>query len=122
MIMLYELTFQGDQKEQVLSSRFGYSKYCYKFQDQTFNDASVVSSSWDSAVGIVSGYGLDGRGIRVRVPIRAKFFSSPCHPDQFWDPPSLLSNGYWGSLSLGVKWLGCEADHSPLTSVEVKNI
>jgi hypothetical protein len=26
-----------------------------------------------------------------------------------------------GSLSLGVKWPGCEADYSPLSSAEVKN-
>jgi hypothetical protein len=26
-----------------------------------------------------------------------------------------------GALSLGVKWLGCEADHSPPSSAEVKN-
>jgi len=26
-----------------------------------------------------------------------------------------------GPLSLGVKWLGCEADHSPLSSAEAKN-
>jgi hypothetical protein len=71
MIILYELkTFQRDQREKVLSSRFGYSKYCYKFQDQTFNDATVVSSSWDSTVGIVTGYGLDSRGVSVRVLIR----------------------------------------------------
>jgi len=22
-------------------------------------------------------------------------FSSPQHPDWFWDPPSILFNGYW---------------------------
>jgi hypothetical protein len=26
-----------------------------------------------------------------------------------------------GAFSLGVKWLGCEADHSPPSSAEVKN-
>jgi hypothetical protein len=30
--------------------------------------------SRDSAVGIVTGYGLDGRGVRVQVPTGAKFF------------------------------------------------
>jgi hypothetical protein len=29
----------------------------------------------------------------VQVPVGARFFSSPRHPDQFWGPPSLLSNG-----------------------------
>jgi hypothetical protein len=27
-----------------------------------------------------------------------------------------------GALSLGVKWLGHEADHSPLSSAKVKNV
>jgi hypothetical protein len=29
----------------------------------------------------------------VRVPIGGKFLPSPRHPDWFWDPPSVLSNG-----------------------------
>jgi hypothetical protein len=29
---------------------------------------------WDSAVGIVTGYGLDGRGVGVRVPVGGKIF------------------------------------------------
>jgi hypothetical protein len=42
-----------------------------------------------------------------------EFFSSPGRPEQFWGPPSLLSNGVTGSLSLGVKRPMHEADHSP---------
>jgi hypothetical protein len=34
---------------------------------------------------------------------------------------SLLSNVYWGALSLGVKRPGREADHSRPSSAEVKN-
>jgi hypothetical protein len=30
--------------------------------------------SWDSSVGIATGYGLDGRGVRVRVPVKARFY------------------------------------------------
>jgi hypothetical protein len=49
-------------------------------------------------------------------------FSSPPSPDRFWGPPSLLSNGYWwGALSERVRRSGHEADHSPPSSVEVKN-
>jgi hypothetical protein len=39
---------------------------------------------------------MDGRGVRFRVPIGARFFSSPQGPDRFWGPPTLLSNGYRG--------------------------
>jgi hypothetical protein len=42
------------------------------------------------------GYGLDGRGAGLRVPVGARFFSYPRRPDGFWNPPSLLSNGYRG--------------------------
>jgi hypothetical protein len=41
----------------------------------------------DSAIGIVSCYGLEDRGVGVRV-------SSPRRPDRLWGPPSFLSNGY----------------------------
>jgi hypothetical protein len=40
-------------------------------------DTTTEPSSWDSAVGIGTGYGLDGRGVGVRVPVEAIFF--PLH-------------------------------------------
>jgi hypothetical protein len=43
-----------------------------------------------SAVSIVTGYGLDGRVVGVRVTVRAGFFSSPCCPDKFWVPGTLF--------------------------------
>jgi hypothetical protein len=46
--------------------------------------------SRDSSVGVATGYGLDGREVRVRVSVKARFFSSPRHLDQFLGPP----NGY----------------------------
>jgi hypothetical protein len=55
----------------------------------------------DSVVGIASGYRLDGRGVGVRVQVGARIFPSPCRPDRHWDPPSFLSNGYWGVFPLG---------------------
>jgi hypothetical protein len=70
--------------------------------------------SRDSAISVVSDYGLDGRGVGFWVPAGARFLLSPCRPDRFWGLPSLL----WEP---GVKWPGCDADHSPPTSVEVKN-
>jgi hypothetical protein len=51
-------------------------------------------------------------------PVRGwEFFSSPLHPDRLWGPPSHLSNG---TVSLGIKWPGREADHSPPSSAELE--
>jgi hypothetical protein len=53
--------------------------------------AATSTGSRDSSVSIVTGYGLEDRGVGVRVPIGSRISSSPC-PDRFWDPPSLLTN------------------------------
>jgi hypothetical protein len=47
-----------------------------------------------SAVGTTTGYGLDDRGVGVSVPVRSRIFSSPCRPNSFCGPTSLLSNRY----------------------------
>jgi hypothetical protein len=57
---------------------------------------SFIIRNRDSAVGIATGYELNGWGVRVRVPIEARFFSSPRRKNQFWSPPSLLSIRYRG--------------------------
>jgi hypothetical protein len=56
------------------------------------------------------------------IPGRANngFFSSLC-PDWLWGQPNLPPNRYQGDLTPGVEWPGCEAYHSPPSSVEVKN-
>jgi hypothetical protein len=59
---------------------------------------------------IATGYGLDERGVGIRVPIGARIFSSRCRPDRFWGTHSLLSNGYRDSFP-GIKRPGREADH-----------
>jgi hypothetical protein len=77
-------------------------------------------SSRDSAVGIATGYGLDDRGVGVRVLLGQDFHFSmasrpalgPTQPPIQWVP---------GTLSPGEMRPGREADHSPLTSAEVKN-
>jgi hypothetical protein len=68
--------------------------------------------SRNSVVGIATSYGLDDRGVRVRVPVESRIFSSPNRSDGLWGPPNLLSNGYRGR----------EADHSPPTSAEAKKM
>jgi hypothetical protein len=52
-------------------------------------------------VGIATGYGLDDRGVGVRVPVGSRIFSSPHRPHQLWGPPNLLSNGYRGLIRRG---------------------
>jgi hypothetical protein len=51
--------------------------------------------SRDSAVGIATGYGLDGQVFGVRVPEGSRIFTSPRRSDRLWGQPSILSNGYW---------------------------
>jgi hypothetical protein len=57
----------------------------------------------DRAVGIATGYWLDGRGVGVRVPVWSRIFSSPSRPDRLWSPPSLLR------MSIGGSFLGGKA-------------
>jgi hypothetical protein len=49
-------------------------------------------------------------------------FSPPPRPDWLYGPSSLLSKGHRGGGGCpGLKSPGCEADHSPTSSAEVKN-
>jgi hypothetical protein len=77
----------------------------------------------DYAVGIAIGYGMDHRGVGVRVPVRSKnsLFSTsytpavgPSQPPIQWVP------GVW--FLPGIKRQGREADHSPPACVEVKKM
>jgi hypothetical protein len=81
----------------------------------------MIFRSYDSVVGIATVYGLDVRGVGVRVPVGPIIFSSSRRPDRLWGPPSLLSNGYRGPFA-GVKRPGCEAYHSPPANAEVTKI
>jgi hypothetical protein len=77
-----------------------------------------ILGSRDSVVSIATGYGLDDGRVRVQVPVGSTIFSSPRRLDRLWGPSSLLSNGYLGALSPGVKRPGGEADHSTPTNAE----
>jgi hypothetical protein len=50
------------------------------------------------------------------------FFSSPPRPDRLLGPPNLLSDEHRTLLPAGVKPPAREADHSPLSKTEVKNL
>jgi hypothetical protein len=81
--------------------------------------------SWDSIVGIATGYGLDDREVRVQVPVGSRIFSSPRHSDR--STPALGSTQppiQWvpGALSPGVKRPGREDAHSAPASAEVKKM
>jgi hypothetical protein len=56
--------------------------------------SSLNERSWDSVVGIATGYWLVHWGVGVRVPVGSRIFCSPQCSDRLWDPPRLLSSGY----------------------------
>jgi hypothetical protein len=82
----------------------------------------LTTSSRDCVVGIATGYGLDDRGVGVRVSMGSKIFSSPRRQDRLWGPPSLLSNRYRRLFSPGIKQPGREAAHLPTASAEFKKM
>jgi hypothetical protein len=55
----------------------------------------------DSSVGIATGYGLDGRGVGVRVPVGSRIFSSQHSPDHFGTHPASYPMGTRSSLPGG---------------------
>jgi hypothetical protein len=74
----------------------------------------------DSAVGIVTGYGLDDRGVRVGVPVGSRIFSTSSRLAlESTQPPTQCVPG---ALPPGVKRPGRESDHSLPTSAEVKKM
>jgi hypothetical protein len=73
-------------------------------QNPSMSVAAIYIRSRDSVVGTATGYGLDDRGVGVRVPV-----GSTQHPIQ-WVP---------GVLSLRVKRPGREAHHSPPACAEI---
>jgi hypothetical protein len=82
-------------------------------------NTTVFITSRDSVVCIATGYGLDNRGVGVRVPVGPRIFSSPRQPDRLWGPLSAYSMGTGGSFP----WdKAAETDHAPAGSAEVKKV
>jgi hypothetical protein len=52
--------------------------YYYTFNN---NKQQQLTKSRDCTVGIATGYGLDDRGVGVRVPVGSRTFFSPRRPD-----------------------------------------
>jgi hypothetical protein len=76
--------------------------------------------SRDNSVGIALGYGLDDRGSGVRFPAGAGKFSLH-HRVQNGSGAHTASYPVNTRVCFpGVTWPGCEADHSPPSSAEVK--
>jgi hypothetical protein len=76
-----------------------------------------MNESRDSSVDIAIGYGPDGRG---SIPCMGKrIFSNLQYSDRLQYSHSRLSNGYRGVISVGVKRLGHEDDHSPPFNAEL---
>jgi hypothetical protein len=73
--------------------------------------------SLHNSLGIATGYGLDDRGVEVRVPVGSRILSSPFRPDRLCGPPQPPIQWIPGALSPG-----SEADHSPRASAEVKKM
>jgi hypothetical protein len=81
------------------------------FLHHNFSSFHFSHKSRDSVVCIVTGYRLDDRGVRVRVPVFSAASRPAMGPTQHpiqWVP--------------GVKGPGREADHSPPDSAEVKKM
>jgi hypothetical protein len=83
-------------------------KLCYVLVHDSMNkkncDKCLILRAllWmERGAGIATGYGLNGRGVVVRVPVRVRFLSSPRRPDRFWGQLRLLANGYRGLFPRG---------------------
>jgi hypothetical protein len=88
----------------ILQENWSFISLCLSYMTPFL--CAFMRKSWDSAVCIATGYGLDGLG---SIPGRSNRFSStPQRPHWLCSPPNLLSNGYRrlfprGKSSRGVK-------------------
>jgi hypothetical protein len=81
----------------------------------------MIKKGRDIVVGIATGYGLDDRGVGVRVLVGSRIFSSPRRATGSGVHTTSYLMGT-EALSPGIQRPWREADHSPLASVEVKKM
>jgi hypothetical protein len=72
----------------------GRSQVRFPMRSLDFSIYLILPRNRDSVVGIATAYGLDDRGVGVRVTVGSRIFFSPRRPGRLWSPSSLLSNGY----------------------------
>jgi hypothetical protein len=73
-----------------------------------------------SPVAIVAGYGLDDRGVEVRVSVTAKTILLSMSSRPVLEPTQTPVQWVVGALSEGVKRPGRKVEHSPPINAEVK--
>jgi hypothetical protein len=105
----YEFSYFRAQEEATAEDTYGILLYLH----------TSIFKSRDSSVGIAIGYGLDDRCSRVRFPAGTGIFSLHSVQNGFGAHPASYPRGT-GAVSLEVKRPGCETDHSPPFSAEVK--
>jgi hypothetical protein len=74
----------------------------------------------DSSVGVVLGWTIRALGFDSRRELGIILFTTASRTTL--EPTQPHIQWLTGALSLGIKQLGREADHSPLSSAEVKNV
>jgi hypothetical protein len=90
--------------------RFSVCYMPHPFHSLWFHHPANIRWSQGSSVSLVPEYRLNDWGL---IPGRGKgFFFKPLHPDQFWDPQSLLYHGYWGCCPRGKLQPRSDTDHS----------
>jgi hypothetical protein len=84
-----------------------------------FSEVEIYIIYVEVRAGIATGYGLDGG---IRFSVASKDFSV-LHSVQTGSGayPASYTMGTGGTVLLGIKWPGRDANHSPPSSVEVKN-
>jgi hypothetical protein len=93
----------GHMYIQTFSLKMTHTKTSHNIDLSTENILCILNCityrSRDS-IGIATGYGLDNRGFRFRVPVGSRIFSSQRRPDRPWGPTGARAS-FPGSKAAG---------------------